>query len=131
MGSMMGRHHRSIMSMEPTPEQVKEWLGQALSKYEEKWGEGFIHASGTKIGIVAGEVARLAYRAGDDDRLEACVRSLQDQTFSGAADQLRSAMRPKSPSLKQQALEHLGSECFPYTESISIIREALESLPDC
>ena len=50
------------------------------------------------------EMARLAYQAGAD--------------------------RPKLPSLKRQALEHLASGCFPYTESTAVIREALESLPD-
>jgi len=113
MGSMMGRHHQTIMtSMELPVKQYQEWLQQ---------------------GVSVEELARLAYQAGSDERLRLCVEwlSTHDDPFAlELAREMHAAMRPKPPSLKEQALEHLASGCFPYTESIAVIREALESLPD-
>ena len=80
-----------------------------------------------------------AYQAGADAELEACCEWLGTQWLGarteGFPDELRAARRPKPPSLKEQALMALedgdtgpGASLTP-TE-ISIIRRALEALPD-
>ena len=74
---------------------------------------------------------------GADQELEACIAWF-DRHIPGyelVADRLREARRPKPPSLKKQALMALedgdtgpGASLTP-TE-VSIIRRALEALPD-
>ena len=74
---------------------------------------------------------------GADQELEACIAWF-DKHIPGyelVADKLRAARRPKPPSLKKQALMALedgdtgpGASLTP-TE-VSIIRRALEALPD-
>jgi hypothetical protein len=71
-----------------------------------------------------------------DEELEACCEHLQRSMSPRATiDYLRAARRPKPPSLKEQALMALedgdtgpGASLTP-TE-VSIIRRALEALPD-
>jgi hypothetical protein len=112
--------------MEPTPEQIAGWLRETASMYE-------VQMDPQNINLRAREVARLAYAAGADAELNACCDYVVEVAIWGAphwGSDLRYKRRPKPPSLKQQALDRLGSGCFPCTESIDLIREALESLPD-
>ncbi len=79
-----------------------------------------------------------AYQAGADQELEACCEWLNCElgTGWGHGTKLRSARRPKSPSLKEQALEQLKSleVAFLVTHGgdakTENIRRALEALPN-
>jgi hypothetical protein len=77
-------------------------------------------------------IATLAARWGADQELEACVAWLDGYEREGwAAQQLRSARRPKPPSLKEQALAALDRmHRLPTLEDSFIIRDALEALND-
>jgi hypothetical protein len=77
---------------------------------------------------------------GADRELEACCEWLDQKVLlqhqSDVVPALRAARRPKSPSLKAQALEefnHLMGELIGterYKNRISIVRRALEQLDD-
>lgn len=76
------------------------------------------------------------YQAGADQELEACCEWLQcnDPYEHNYPQMLRSARRPKPPSLKEQALDtlHLIRDYLPadmYEKSFTI-RRALEQLDD-
>jgi hypothetical protein len=77
----------------------------------------------------------LAYRAGADQELEACCEWV-DWKWSGIKSrELRATRRPKSPSLKEQALEAWEIANQSWTtisdkEAAAIIRRALEALDD-
>lgn len=76
----------------------------------------------------------LAYAAGADAQLRRDEKWLVEEAVSLKwANELRAAMRPKPPSLKQQALEQLSQLDFgapPQPEQLITIRRALEGLPD-
>ena len=82
------------------------------------------------------ELATQAARWGADTELEACVKWLLDENYTGISFDLRSTRRPKPPSLKERALQalgHLDKGAEPQmdtTEAVDTIRRALESLPD-
>jgi hypothetical protein len=74
-----------------------------------------------------------AFQSGADQELEACIAWF-DKCIRGyelVADRLRAARRPKSPSLKEQALTVLddASDRLDAAHE-NIIRRALEQLPD-
>jgi len=85
-----------------------------------------------------------AYAAGADQQLERDAKWLdanalftQNLTITPPGNALREAMRPKPPSLKQQALATLeekpdhGKELLVFnTAQVNIIRRALEALPE-
>ena len=75
-----------------------------------------------------------AYAAGADQELEACCEWLCSSSGNYYADiavKLRTARRPKPPSLKEQALEALDRmDQLPTAEDQRIIRRALEALPE-
>ena len=95
-----------------------------------------------------------AFQAGADQELEACCGWIESQSELGkrsfttearvkfrceVSDRLRAARRPKSPSLKEQALAALMNADGPdypvptlvlHVDDATIIRRALESLPD-
>jgi hypothetical protein len=111
----------------PPPELFKQWEGQPRSLAFEA-----------------------AYRAGADMELKACCEWLTRRvtTFSAAAhlqaqrnsDELRTARRPKSPSLKEQALEilsdcnltesHSAAGAYLMVSELKVIYNALEALPN-
>jgi hypothetical protein len=100
----------------PPPELFKQWEGQPRS--------------------VAFEAA---YRAGADQELEACCEWLEDHDCDDpqeTAKHLRTARRPKPPSLKEQALAALKRQSTRSVPSLvaaqdcDIIRLALEQLND-
>ena len=105
----------------PLPELVQQWLKEFY---------------GAKLQYVAEASIHLAARAaqwGADQELEACCEWLdkrfqRDPFFS---ESLRTARRPKPPSLKEQALEALDRmDQFPNLEDRQIVRRALEQLDD-
>lgn len=87
----------------------------------------------------ASAIASLASRLGADQELEACCEWLDNHLFSSPSTPLRAARRPNPPSLKEQALKVLQEEpeaddmkeliVFD-VDQVSIIRRALEQLPD-
>ena len=83
-------------------------------------------------------VATQAARWGADQELESCCKWFQSNGYHEfLPDKLRTARRPKPPSLKEQALgalENLNGECllegFECPEKVATIRRALEALPE-
>ena len=76
-------------------------------------------------------IATRATQWGADKELEACCKWLEKKGFA-FVDELRAALRPKPPSLKEQALEALSEmedECLMATRAATI-RRALEQLDD-
>ena len=109
-------------SITPPPDLVQQWLKEFY---------------GAKVQYVAEASIHLAARAaqwGADQELEACCETLDMVNGSNYWSQvLRSGRRPKPPSLKAQALQRLPltlEETILYHDDISIIRRALEQLPD-
>jgi len=66
-------------------------------------------------------------RWGADQELEACCEWLM---YENDRQGLRAARRPKTPSLKEQALDELTSAERLYPADWSTIRRALEALPN-
>ena len=105
--------------MTPPPELMEEWLGL--------WPQDSLVA---------------AAQWGADQELEACCQALYDRYdsvrhatgFPGSdmSDWLRADRRPKSPSLKEQALEALAHILNNSSTQLGAdtIRRALEQLPD-
>jgi hypothetical protein len=83
-------------------------------------------------------IAARAAQWGADQELEACCEWLSNEVLceSNVHRFLRVARRPKPPSLREQALEefnHLMGELIGterYKNRISIVRRALEALPN-
>ena len=78
-----------------------------------------------------------AFQAGADRELEACCEWVQTTLeLPGCANQLRSARRPKPPSLKKQACDALDAYVYGNPDhgnkqdTYNTIRRALEALPD-
>ncbi len=112
----------------PPPELFAEWLAEAKRLHPRE-----------STGFIAGEVAKLAYRAGADQELEACCEWLQDPDLNVDTYELRAARRPKPKSLKEQALQELDKVdmLWDITEfgketlnSLDTIRRAIESIPN-
>ena len=78
-------------------------------------------------------IAVQAARWGADQELKAGCKALKDIGLPTISDQLHTARRPKSPSLKEQALAALETQFakeFMESDERDIIRRALEALPD-
>jgi hypothetical protein len=115
----------------PPPELVKQWIKEFSQPNDPRWQE------------YEQDIATCAAQWGADQELEACVAWLDGFDREGwAAEQLRSARRPKPPSLKELALETLLSmqiqPCVingintnaDLMAKYDILRRALESIPD-
>lgn len=83
------------------------------------------------------EAMRLLYIAGADAQLEKCIEWISAQPCTWTCGLLRAAMRPKPPSLKEQAFVAMRNcgvnddDCLMLTaDAERIIRRALESLPE-
>ena len=110
----------------PPPELFAEWLAEAKRMHPAE-----------STGFIAGEVARLAYRAGADQELEACIELIKDHGWFAnpehRVNEVRAARRPKPPSLKEQALKVLSETELRHEWTAAdedIIRRALEQLDD-
>jgi hypothetical protein len=106
----------------PPPELLQQWA-------VEYWGN-----PGETIGEGEKYIATQAVRWGADQELEACIDvilahpGLEHPEL--LVEILRTARRPKPPSLKEQALEEVGVFEGMGACNIDIIRRALESMPD-
>ena len=81
------------------------------------------------------EIFVIAARWGADKELEACCEWLvRNYNYPEAGNPLRTARRPKPPSLKEQALEALEALPTPAgqvtADRLDTIRRAIEALPD-
>jgi hypothetical protein len=122
--------------IEVPPELFAEWLAEGRKQYSEP-------------ALIAGFVAEKAAQYGADEQLlkvNDWIRCLGDDSKTGIrweldivqldrlGRELWQAMRPKPPSLKEQALRLVfdyGVSNYSYTaEQTATIRRALESLPD-
>ena len=71
-----------------------------------------------------------AFQAGADQQLEACCTWLSDHGYIAADPDLRAAMRPQPPSLKEQALKELERINGWDGIDAGIIRHALALVPE-
>jgi len=111
----------------PPPELVRQWSTASPIQYNEQdWTYELF-------------IAHHAAQWGADQELEACCEWLQDPDLNVDTYKLRTARRPKPPSLKEQALEALRHAPGPdYPNPITLltadehalIRRALEQLDD-
>jgi hypothetical protein len=104
-------------SITPPPELLEHWENQ---HYEE--GENY------DVMLIQ------AYQAGADQELKACCEWLDERAVLNGATALRTARRPKPPSLKEQALavltQYMTGETILTKDSVDTIRRALEALDD-
>ena len=106
----------------PPPELVQQWIEETRSH--------------DCIGVYPADleqcVATRAAQWGADQELEACCEwFLKEGWNSEHPTNLRSARRPKPPSLKEQALKALDEEQAELSiQNYKLIRAVLESLPD-
>ena len=107
----------------PSPEQVDQWFNDAV-------GSASLLNTTPKYCI-----ATQAAQWGADQELEACCEWVSPFSHDDCyyEDKLRTARRPKPPSLKEQALAALNviedKMLGPTTEE-KLIRKALEALPN-
>ena len=86
------------------------------------------HKSATKPDAYSDYIATEAARWGADQELEACCEWLCTvERWKTVAERLRSARRPKPPSLKEQAIDAL-ERVDGYPDDIQRIFRALEAL---
>jgi hypothetical protein len=103
----------------PPPELVQQWTHEA-----------------TEAGMVDEEIfATHVARWGADQELEACVEWVADTFSTGFSEELRATRRPKSPSLKEEALTDLdviytNQPTTAFDDHFDRVRRALESLPN-
>jgi hypothetical protein len=109
----------------PPPELVKQWM------------DDLYHEPGQFVSSDDKALATRAAQWGADQELEACCALMDDWGLEES--DLRSARRPKPPSLKEQALQALRHAPGPdYPNPITLltadehalIRRALEQLDD-
>ena len=111
----------------PLPELVEKWIKSARYREFMPYPEGYEQYEQ--------RLTTIAARWGADMELEACCEYMQHEDFHGFAKELRAARRPKSPSLKEQALTALseadqGLNEFEWQQRSDTIRRALEQLDD-
>jgi hypothetical protein len=112
-------------SITPPPELVQQWM-------TEFYGEPIVP------GEACTDLANRASQWGADQELEACLRLVEIDAGEDAYDfarYIRAARRPKSPSLKEQALADLdkieSSDRGGYAVAdLTAIRRALEAIND-
>jgi hypothetical protein len=106
----------------PPPELLKKW--------EDNWFDDEEHADVLLVNAYAAGA-----QAGADQELDACCRYISETYMCADPGyrlaQLRAARRPKTPSLKEQALAVLlHLDHGQHNERCLIIRRALEQLDD-
>ena len=114
----------------PPPELVQQWsVSSPIQPSDESWAYELF-------------IAHQAAQWGADQELEACFEWLKVQETQSAkwfdirhdacalVSDLRAARRPKTPSLKEQALAELAATERCHPADYSTIRRALEQLND-
>jgi hypothetical protein len=93
------------------------------------WREASAGREDAPIGEIFNHGVYLAYQAGADQELEACLVEASFLASRSLADRIRAARRPKPSSLKEQALAIMSTDSWSI-EDEEIIRAALEALPN-
>jgi hypothetical protein len=104
----------------PPAELVQQWsVASPIQSNDENWAYELF-------------IAHRAAQWGADRELDACCEWLSDDALchSSTHGRLRTARRPKPPSLKEQALDELVAAERLYPADWSTIRRALEALPE-
>ena len=121
----------------PPPELVNQWADMLSSRSDHavfslaaRWG------ADQQLKLDAEQIAQ-AYQKGADQELEACIEWLvRNYNYPEAGNPLRTARRPKPPSLKEQALTALhavatgANDTREQHQDLDTIRRALEALPN-
>ena len=97
-----------------------------------RWEEDWIHRKVKHIEL-EDHIANEAAQWGADMELEACVEWIAARDWTWPSAHLRTARRPKPPSLKEQALAALNEiedQMLGPTTQEKLIRQALEALPN-
>jgi hypothetical protein len=107
----------------PPPELVRQWYLGAKAYPPDP----IVKVAGWWVPDVAAQAAQW----GADQELEACCEWVGKVAIVQIANNLRTARRPKPPSLKEQALALINSN-KPYLDDTAMdtIRQALEQLND-
>ena len=106
------------------------------SKLVLQWiGEFFNCSADGELSDTERFITTRAAQWGADQELEACLCEVSFLNSQALADRVRAARRPKSQSLKKQALKELSLTKDPNGAKLSstqveLIRRALEQLPD-
>jgi hypothetical protein len=102
------------------------------SELVEQWADEFYSAPIAQ-GDALLDLATRAVQWGADQELEACCEWVKSKQTYWAHDELRTARRPKAPSLKEQALDELHisfDRGYLKEGAADTIRRALEQLDD-
>lgn len=102
--------------MQPSAAQISEWREQARNAAD--------HYVDCEV-----RIARTAYAAGADAQLEEYWKWLAERGYAGYADTLRALMRPKPPTLAEQALAILEDSRLD-ADHENCIRRALQRLAE-
>jgi hypothetical protein len=124
----MTQEHPSI----PSRELVQEWLNTPRHTHAPKDGTFVVQKCHSLSNSEVMALAEQAARWGADQELEACCEWFS-KNYAIPSNQLRAARRPKSMSLKEQALEalkHAEEGWRPVPADCEIIRRALKQLDD-
>ena len=107
----------------PPPELVEKWIKSARYREFMPYPEGYEQYEQ--------RLTTIAARWGADMELEACCEYMQHEDFHGFAKELRAARRPKSLSLKEEAIHEL-EDAYDKVKiddyAYNTIRRALEEL---
>lgn len=114
----------------PPDELVQQW--------REKWKKGIKDNAITPWIQVGDYIATQAASWGDEQRLKACCEWVANHISAPEAAELRAAMRPKPPSLAEQALTKIDailgdpqkSTLKDELEALELSRAALERLQE-
>jgi hypothetical protein len=115
----------------PPPEMVEQW------RREPEYADGT--KPKTMVMMTADRLMLLSEKSaqyGADQELESCIELLKADGYKALVRDLRTARRPKPPTLKEQALKALkvlptpeGQVTLDITD-LNTIRRALEALPN-
>jgi hypothetical protein len=104
----------------PPPELAMQWIKQLFDNSDDPVQSGYL-------------LIKVAAQYGADQELEACVKWLEWNHSDLLSRDLRTARRPKPPSLKEQALALIDGCSDPDNDyldddALATIRRALEQL---
>ena len=120
-----------MTDLTPTPKQLQSWIDKIC----------YPHEQGVGPSLKDKELASLAFKAGADQELEACCEEMKSLPSpfgipfgEMASNALRAARRPEPMTLpltlKEQALALLDIQHGLNVEDLSLLRRALEQLPN-
>lgn len=101
----------------PPEDKFKRWEDDILNERE-------------NVDVVLDCAWKDGYRAGADAELEACVNYVDNAISGNKARALRTARRPKPPSLAEEALVACERSAFGIPGDRDTIRRALERLQE-